>query len=85
MSDLALFNAVNEGNFDKCRLLINKDHKLLFIENKDGKGVLDIAIEKGYKDIEDLIRSKLMYTLSDSIIEDILNKKVNSEKVRQIK
>ncbi len=63
--ETSLHWAVRKNCKGICEEIIDEYPNILFVRNKNNQDSLDIAIEKGYKDIEELIRSKLMYTLSN--------------------
>ena len=57
--------AVEQNDINGCKLIINKDNNHQFIKNEDGDTPLDVSIKKGYKEIEELLRGKLNYTISE--------------------
>jgi ankyrin repeat protein len=65
-----LHAAVERNNIDTCKFIINENNEYQFIKDENGKYPLDIAIENGYKEIEELLREKLNYTLSDECLSE---------------
>lgn len=55
--------AIERNDIGACKFIINKNNNHQFTKDENGDCPLDIAIKKGYKEIEELLRKKLNYTI----------------------